>query len=90
MRRGDRIIGGLSAPDNMAVDPLSIITAIITLANTLERAVNIVADIKEAPQKLLDIKADFNLTHGVLKNIRRQLKATKVVLLTLKICGNDH
>lgn len=89
MRRGDPIIGGSSAPANMAVDPLSITTAIITLANTLERAINIVSNIKDAPQKLLDIKADCNLTHGVLKSIRRQLTATEVVLPTLKICGND-
>jgi len=71
----------------MAVDPLSITTAIITLGNTLERAVNLLNDIQDAPQKIVDIKSDCNLTQGVLKSIRRQLKATEVALPTLHIQG---
>jgi hypothetical protein len=71
-------------------DPLSITTAIITLSNTLERAISLVNDIQDAPQKLLDIKADCNITKEILRSIRRHLRATEAVLPTLHIYGNDE
>lgn len=73
----------------MAVDPLSITTAIITLGNTLERAINLLNDIQDAPRRLVEIKTDCNLTQGVLSSIRRQLRATEATLPTLHIYGSE-
>ncbi|KAK0649777.1 ankyrin repeat-containing domain protein [Cercophora newfieldiana] len=73
----------------MAVEPLSMTTAIITLANTLERVINLMNDIQDAPRKIVEIKTDCNLTQGVLRSIRRQLRATEVVLPTLRIYGSE-
>jgi ankyrin repeat protein len=79
-----------TASTAMAVDPISITTAIITLGNTLERAINILNDIQDAPRKIVEIKTDCSLTLGVLSSIRRQLRATEVVLPTLRIHGSEE
>jgi len=68
-------------------DPLSITTAIITLGNTLDRAITLLANFKNAPNNFLDIKRDCDITQGVLEVINQQIKHT--ALPTLRIDGDQ-
>ncbi len=71
----------------MAVEPLSITTGIITLVNTLHHVTTLLADFKDAPKKVLDIRSDCEFTQSILENIRQQLRSS--VLPTLLIDGAE-
>jgi hypothetical protein len=57
----------------MAIEPITITTAIITLSNTLERVIGLLNNFANAEKIVADIKRDCVLTKSVLEYIRQQL-----------------
>ncbi|KAK4119132.1 ankyrin, partial [Parathielavia appendiculata] len=61
----------------MAVDPVTITTAIITLIDALQRAISLLDDFTNAERRVAVIRNDLVLTHSVLQYIRQQLASAR-------------
>ncbi|KAK3349007.1 ankyrin repeat-containing domain protein [Lasiosphaeria hispida] len=69
-------------------DPLSIITAIITLGKTLQDVSTLLSDFSNAPRKIVEIRRDCEFTKSVLENITQQIESN--VLPPLLIDGDRN
>ncbi len=57
-------------------EPLALTTAIITLSNTLQRAITLLRNFANAREKLVEIERDITLTQRVLEYLQQQLESS--------------
>lgn len=67
----------------MAVEPITITTAIITLSNTLQRVTRLLNNFANAERTIADIKRDCVLTESVLEYIQQQLDSKAPPILRI-------